>query len=66
MKDMTQKHRKNLREKSPHLDLARDDAAKIAEKFRIKYGSTVPSDDLLKRVFQETTTGARWENTFWM
>jgi hypothetical protein len=49
MKDKTQKHRKDLREKSPHLDLERDDIAKIAEKFRIKYGSRVPSDDLLKR-----------------
>jgi len=49
MKDITQKHRKDLREKSPHLDLERDDIAKIAEKFRIKYGSRVPSDDLLKK-----------------
>jgi hypothetical protein len=49
MKDVTQKYRKDLREKFPHLDLEREDIAKIAEKHRIRYGSRVPSDNMVKR-----------------
>jgi len=53
MKDATHKHRKDLRKKFPHLDLEREDFAKIVEKFRIKYGSRVPSNDMMKRALPD-------------
>ncbi|KAE9371635.1 hypothetical protein N431DRAFT_441610 [Stipitochalara longipes BDJ] len=52
-KDVTQKHRKNLREEFPHLDMEREDVAKIVEKVRIKYGSRVPSDGMMKKALPD-------------
>jgi hypothetical protein len=53
MKKVTQKHRKDLRDEFPHLDLERENVAKIVEKLRIKYGSRVPSNDIMKKALPE-------------
>lgn len=50
-KHVTEKHRKELRKKSPHQ---REDIAKIFEEFRIKYGSRVPSDEVIKKSHPDT------------
>lgn len=49
MKDVTQKHRKDLHKEFPNLDEEREDVAKIVEKVRIKYGSRVPSEHIAKK-----------------
>jgi hypothetical protein len=54
MKDVTQKRRKDLQKKVPHLDEEREDVAKIVEKVRIKYGSRVPSEPITRKAQPDT------------
>jgi hypothetical protein len=53
MKEVTQRHQRDLRKEFPHLKEERDDIAKIVEKVRIRYGTRVPSDDVTKKPHQE-------------
>jgi hypothetical protein len=53
MKEVTENHRKNMVKEFPHLKEEREDVAKIVEKVRIKYGSRVPSDEVLKKAHSD-------------